>query len=65
MRKENWVWLGVGLFTIIVMGIQTGLGIRDGDWVVSAASLAVCSICLIIQVYNMIKMTACESRSIS
>ena len=56
MRKENWVWLGVGLFTVIIMGIMTGMKIRDGGWGVSLAGLLLCSLCLIIQIYNVVKI---------
>lgn len=56
VRKENWVWLGVGLFTVIIMGIMTGMKIRDGGWGVSLAGLLFCSLCLFVQMYNVAKI---------
>lgn len=56
MRKEYWCWILVGLFTVMVMGVMTGLGIRDGDWGVSVAGLIVCSICFVLQMYNIVRL---------
>lgn len=63
MRKTFWCWVLVGLFTVITKGIMTGMGIRDGDWGVSLAGLMVCSICLVVQTYIIVKITEKETRA--
>ena len=62
MKKEFWWWVGVGLFTVIAMAIMTGIGIRDGDWAIEVASLFICAVCFIVQMYNIVKLVEGETR---